>query len=90
MVANNLDGTDRSTSLVNLQDTFLNRIRLDGSSLTVYLMDGSQLSGTLSEFDAYTIMLQAGEGKYLIYKHAIAHIMQSGPREFPDKRENEK
>ena len=68
---------ERQDFLEEPQDSFLNHIRSEEIALTLSLMDGSQLSGTVTGFDEDTIMLQAREGRYLIYKHAIAHIMQS-------------
>ena len=68
---------ERQDFLEDPQDSFLSHIRSEEVALTLSLMDGSQLSGTVTGFDKDTIMLQAREGRYLIYKHAIAYIMQA-------------
>lgn len=59
---------------VNLQDTFLNQIRKENIGVTIYLVNGFQLRGSVKGFDNFTVILES-EGKLLlIYKHAISTI----------------
>ncbi len=59
---------------LNLQDNFLNRVRKENMVVTVYLVNGFQIKGTVSGFDNFTVII-ATEGKeQLIYKHAISTI----------------
>ena len=46
----------------NLQDTFLCRARAERVPLTLFLMNGFQLRGTLKAFDSFTVVLDS-EGK---------------------------
>ncbi|MCG9895803.1 MAG: RNA chaperone Hfq [Fimbriimonadaceae bacterium] len=70
---------------INLQDMFLNQVRKEGISVTIYLMGGVQLRGTVRGFDAFTILLDsAGKPTQLVYKHGVTSIVptkQIGGRE---------
>lgn len=59
---------------LNLQDVFLNQVRKDSASITIYLINGFQLKGTVKGFDNYTIVLESDGKQQLIYKHAISTI----------------
>lgn len=61
---------------INLQDMFLNQVRKEGISVTIYLMGGVQLRGQVRGFDAFTVMLDApGKPTQLVYKHAVTSIV---------------
>lgn len=61
---------------INLQDMFLNQVRKEGISVTIYLMGGVQLRGQVRGFDAFTIMLDSpGKPTQLVYKHAVTSIV---------------
>ncbi len=59
---------------VNLQDNFLNIARKEDAMLTVFLINGYQIKGTVRSFDNFTILLNADNKQQLIYKHAISTI----------------
>jgi len=59
----------------NLQDIFLNHARKTKVQLTVFLVNGFQLRGTVTGFDNYTVVLDSDGKQDLIYKHAISTIM---------------
>lgn len=60
---------------LNLQDVFLNQVRKDKVSITVFLTNGFQLKGYVVGFDNFTVILE-NEGKQeLIYKHAISTVI---------------
>ena len=44
--------------MLNLQDIFLNQIRKDKTMVTVYLINGFQLRGTVKGFDSFTIIIE--------------------------------
>ena len=46
----------------SLQDIFLNGARKSGTNLTVFLVNGFQLRGTVTGFDSFTVVLDS-EGK---------------------------
>lgn len=56
----------------NLQDTFLNNLRKNQSFVTVFLLNGFQLKGTIKSYDNFTVLLEAEGKQNLIYKHAIS------------------
>ncbi len=64
---------------VNVQDAFLNHIRKNRTQLTVFLVNGVKLQGTITWFDTNTILLRRDGHSQLIYKHAISTMMPHGP-----------
>lgn len=63
----------------NLQDAFLNNARKDKIPLTVYLVNGFQIKGTIKGFDNFIIILYCDEKQMMIYKHAISTITPTKP-----------
>lgn len=62
----------------NLQEVMLNQMRKNETFITVFLLNGFQLKGTLKSYDNFTVLLQDGEGnQHLIYKHAISTFLPS-------------
>lgn len=63
------------TKNANVQDVFLNALRVQKMPVTVFMMNGFQQKGTVVSYDGYTILL-SNEGKqYLLYKHAVSTIV---------------
>lgn len=58
----------------NLQDIFLNHARKDSVPVTLFLMNGFQLRGTISGFDCFVVVLDSEGKQQIIYKHAISTI----------------
>ena len=65
-------------SQVNLQDIFLNQMRKEKISVTMYLVNGARLTGTIKGFDNFVILMKQ-ENQQLVYKHAISTIMPGAP-----------
>ena len=63
----------------NLQDTFLNQLRRDKASVTMFLMNGFQLHGIVRSFDGFTVVLDSDGKQQLIYKHAISTVVPPKP-----------
>ncbi len=63
----------------NVQDVFLNYIRKQKSSVTVFLVNGVKLQGIVTWFDNFSILLRRDGHSQLVYKHAISTIMPSTP-----------
>lgn len=60
----------------NLQDIFLNQVRKENVPVTVYLVTGAQLKGSIRGFDAFTVILESpGKPSQLVYKHALASVV---------------
>ena len=62
------------TKAVNLQDVFLSRARRSESMVTVFLVNGFQIRGTIAGYDAFTVIVNSDGKQNLIYKHAISTI----------------
>ena len=62
-----------------LQDRFLEEIRRGRIQVTVFLMNGFQLRGTLTGFDAFVVVLDSEGRQQVIYKHAISTIAPIRP-----------
>lgn len=62
------------TMPAGLQDTFLAECKRQGSTVTVYLINGFQLRGVVKGFDPFTVLLEYERKTHLIYKHAISTI----------------
>ena len=68
----------------NLQEVFLSQMRRERRSVTVFLMNGYQMRGYVTGFDAFTVILTSDGKQMVIYKHAISTIIPSksiAPRE---------
>ena len=63
----------------NLQDLFLTRARRDRVPVTLILMNGFQLRGTLTGFDTFVVVLDSEGRQQVIYKHAISTIAPIRP-----------
>ena len=63
----------------NVQDVFLNAIRKEKSSVTVFLVNGVKLQGIVTWFDNFSLLLRRESHIQLVYKHAISTIMPGGP-----------
>ena len=57
-----------------LQDLFLNQARRDRTPVTVFLMNGFQLRGTIRGFDAFVVLVESDGRQQMIYKHAISTV----------------
>lgn len=62
-----------------LQDAYLAEVRRQAVPVTVYLVNGFQLRGTVKGFDAFTIVLEYEHRQHLIYKHAVSTVSPLGP-----------
>lgn len=70
----------------NLQDLFLTRARRQNVPLTVFLVNGFQMRGSVRGFDPFTVVLESEGRQQLVYKHAISTIV---PAQAVDLREAE-
>ncbi|GAE24347.1 RNA-binding protein Hfq [Halalkalibacter wakoensis JCM 9140] len=57
---------------INIQDQFLNQLRKDNISVTVFLTNGFQIRGLIKGFDNFTVILETEGKQQLVYKHAIS------------------
>ncbi len=59
----------------NLQDHMLNALRREKQLITVFLMNGFQMKGTVTGFDDFTVILETENRQQMIYKHAISTLI---------------
>ncbi len=72
----------------NVQDVFLNKIRKEKLTVTVFLMNGVKLQGVVTWFDNFSVLLRRESHVQLVYKHAISTIMPGGPLNLYDGAED--
>ena len=63
----------------NYQDQFLNQTRKSRTLVTVFLMNGFQMRGVITGFDAFVILLQSDGKQQMIYKHAVSTMTPMTP-----------
>ena len=68
---------DSKSTPQNIQDAFLNTVRREKDTVTIYLMNGAKLSGRIRSFDKFSVLLESGAQEQLIFKHAISTIQHS-------------
>jgi host factor-I protein len=68
---------DSKSTPQNIQDAFLNTVRREKDSVTIYLMNGAKLSGRIRSFDKFSVLLESGSQEQLIFKHAISTIQHA-------------
>lgn len=74
----------------NLQDAFLNNVRKNKTTLTIFLVNGVKLQGIVTWFDNFCLLLRRDGHSQLVYKHAISTIMPAQPIQLfePDNEED--
>ena len=58
-----------------VENNFLNKLKDNETSVTVFLVNGVKLQGIITWFDDATILLRRDGHTQLIYKHAVSTIM---------------
>ncbi len=64
---------------LNLQDAILQEVRRDKIPVTLFLMNGFQLRGTITGFDSLVVVLVTDGRQQMIYKHAISTLAPMKP-----------
>ena len=59
---------------MNLQEAILKECIRDKVPLTLFLMNGFQLRGTITGFDSFVVVLVTDGKQQMIYKHAISTL----------------
>jgi host factor-I protein len=60
----------------SLQDPFLNALRRERIPVSIYLVNGIKLQGTVESFDQFVVLLRNTVSQ-MVYKHAISTIVPS-------------
>jgi len=62
-----------------LQEAILNEVRREKVPVTLFLMNGFQLRGTITGFDSFVVVLLSEGKQQMIYKHAISTLAPIKP-----------
>ena len=64
---------------INLQEAILNEVCRDKIPVTLFLMNGFQLRGTVAGYDSFVVVLVSDGKQQMIYKHAISTLAPMKP-----------
>ena len=67
------------SEVLNLQDAILKEVRREKIPVTLFLMNGFQLRGTVSGYDNFVVVLITDGKQQMIYKHAISTLVPIRP-----------
>ena len=63
----------------SLQDLFLAAAARDSERMTLFLVNGVMLQGSVTGFDQFSLVLERGGQVQLVYKHAISTLQPTHP-----------
>ncbi len=66
-----------TAKIQQLQDPFLSALRKEQIPVSIYLVNGIKLQGTIESFDQYVLLLTGQPATQMVYKHAISTVMPS-------------
>ena len=58
----------------SLQDPFLNALRKERVPVSIFLVNGIKLQGTVESFDQFVVLLKNSVSQ-MVYKHAISTVV---------------
>ena len=65
-----------------LQDPFLNALRKERIPVSIFLVNGIKLQGTVHSFDQFVVLLKNNVSQ-MVYKHAISTIVPASNVNMP-------
>ena len=71
-----------------LQDPFLNLLRKEKVPVSIFLVNGIKLQGTIDSFDQFVVLLKNSVNQ-MVYKHAISTVVPSKNMRLPVEDEDE-
>ncbi len=63
----------------NLQESILREVCQEKVPVTLFLMNGFQLRGTITGYDSFVVVLVTDGKQQMIYKHAISTLAPMKP-----------
>jgi host factor-I protein len=63
----------------SLQDAFLAAAKREEERMTLFLVNGVMLQGSVTGFDQFCLVLERGGQIQLVYKHAISTLQPAHP-----------
>ena len=64
---------------INLQEAILSEVKREKVPVTLFLMNGFQLRGTITGYDSFVVVLVTDGKQQMIYKHAISTLAPMKP-----------
>lgn len=64
----------KPTKALPIQDPYLNALRKERISVSIYLVNGVKLQGRVDSFDQFVVLLRSNVTQ-MVYKHAISTIV---------------
>jgi len=71
--------TSGAAAKPQLQDLFLAAASRESERMTLFLVNGVMLQGTVTGFDQFSLVLERGGQVQLVYKHAISTLQPAHP-----------
>ena len=71
----------------SLQDPFLNALRKERVPVSIYLVNGIKLQGTIDSFDQFVVLLKNSVNQ-MVYKHAISTVVPARNVRLPGGEED--
>jgi host factor-I protein len=71
----------------SLQDPFLNALRKERVPVSIYLVNGIKLQGTIDSFDQFVVLLKNSVNQ-MVYKHAISTVVPARNVRVPGSEED--
>ena len=59
----------------NFQDKFLKQLTNKKHKVVIYLVNGVRLTGEITGFDNFVIIVDTKKGQQMVYKHAVSTIL---------------
>jgi len=87
-------GGEGTAGRTSLQDHFLAAAVRERVPMTMFLVNGVMLQGSVTSFDQFSVLLERGRHVQLVYKHALSTLqpeeaLELGPAETADDAEPE-
>ena len=71
-----------------LQDPFLNTLRREHIPVSIYLVNGIKLQGSIESFDQFVVLLKNTVSQ-MVYKHAISTVVPARPVRLPSPSDSD-
>lgn len=69
----------KPSSSPDVQSALLAGLRKNRTPVTVFMVNGFQMTGTVKSFDAYCVIVECNGEMSMLYKHAISTITPRKP-----------
>jgi len=69
-------GSEHEPRRAPVQEPFLNSLCRHGARVSIYLLNGVHLQGTIESFDQFSVMIR-NTATQVVYKHAISTVVSA-------------